>query len=416
MVRAGAGRPFFIKSKKSTIGEKLPMRYRALAIASLFAATAGLAASADADTINVGVIASFTGPSAQLGDDEKQAVELAMAEVDGHVGSHKINVIYRDVGGNNPARAKQLTQELIVRDNIQYLAGLEWTPTVLALADIITEAKLPYVIFNSGTSLVTQKSPFYVRPGFTEWQVSLPLAQYAAQHGCKTAAVVGADYAPFREADAAFHDGFEANGGKIVAVIPVPLGTADFSSYIEKVRETKPNCTLEFMPGGAMVDTFVRTYDASGLRQSIPLYGGTEIAQRFLPDMGPGVVGIVSASFYSPELQNPANRAFVQAFRTRFGADSSPDVLTVSSYDAMKLIFHMVAATDGRRDGVKAIDSVKGFKWLSPRGPVEIDPTTRDIVQNIYIRRVEKENGHFAMPTIATIPNVRNLWKDLGTN
>ncbi len=135
------------------------MRYHALAIASLFAATAGLTANTDAETINVGVIASFTGPSAQLGDDEKDAVEVAMDEIGGHVGSHKINIIYRDVGGNNPARAKQLAQGLIVRDNIQYLAGLEWTPTVLALADIITEAKLPYVIFNSGTSYVTQKSP-----------------------------------------------------------------------------------------------------------------------------------------------------------------------------------------------------------------------------------------------------------------
>jgi branched-chain amino acid transport system substrate-binding protein len=392
------------------------MRYRALAIALLFAATAGLTASAAADTINVGVIASFTGPSAQLGDDEKDAVELAMDEIGGHVGNHKINVIYRDVGGNNPARAKQLAQGLIVRDNIQYLAGLEWTPTVLALADIITEARLPYVIFNSGTSYVTQKSPYYVRPGFTEWQVSLPLAQYAARHGCRKAAVVGADYAPFREANAAFHDGFGVNGGAIIAVVPVPLGTTDFSAYIEKVRAAKPDCTLEFMPGGSMVDTFVRIYDESGLRRTIPLYGGTEISLRFLPEMGPNLTGIVSASFYGPDLQNPVNQAFVKAFQARFGTADSPDVLTVSSYDGMKLIFHMIAATGGKRDGDHAIASVKGFRWISPRGPVEIDPATRDIVQNVYIRKIEKIEGRLAMPTIATIPQVKNSWEAGASN
>lgn len=386
------------------------MRHCGLFIALLMALVGWTVPGARADTINVGLIASFTGTSAQLGEDEKQAVDLALDEIHGHVGDHKINVIYRDVGGNDPARAKQLAQGLIVRDNIQYLAGLEWTPTVLALADIITEAKLPYVIFNSGTSYVTQRSPFYVRPGFTEWQVSLPLAQFAATHGCKNAAVVGADYAPFREADAAFHDGFRANGGKIVEIVPVPLGTADFSSYIEKVRAAKPDCTLEFMPGGAMVDTFVRAYGESGLQRTIPLYGGTEIAKRFLSAMGPDVAGIITASFYGPELDNPANRAFVKAFHARFGSAESPDVLTVSSYDGMQLIFHMIAATDGKRNGSKAIDSVKGYRWMSPRGPVEIDPITRDIVQNVYIRRVEKRDGRFVLPTIAAIPQVKNSW------
>jgi branched-chain amino acid transport system substrate-binding protein len=387
------------------------MRYRPFAVVLLLAGLSAALHNADADTINVGIIASFTGSSAQLGEDEKEAVELALGDIGGHIGSHTVNIIYRDVGGNNPARAKQLAQGLIVRDHIQYLAGLEWTPTVLALADIITEAKLPYVIFNSGTSFVTQKSPFYVRPGFTEWQVSLPLAQFAATHGCKKAAVVGADYAPFREANAAFHDGFRVNGGEIVEVVPVPLGTSDFSAYIEKVRDVKPECTLEFMPGGPMVNTFVRSYDESGLRSSIPLFGGTEISLRFLPAMGPDVTGIISASFYGPDLDNPANHAFVKAFHARFGMAEAPDVLTVSSYDGMKLIFHMIAATDGKRDAVKAVDSIKGYRWTSPRGAVEIDPTTRDIIQDVYIRKVERIGGKLAMPTIATIPRVKNSWQ-----
>ncbi len=290
---------------------------RLFALASVCLFSAAIGERALADEINVGVIASFTGPYANFGINEKQAVELAIGEIGGQVGSHKINLIYRDVGGNNPARAKQLAQELIVRDNVQYLVGLEFTPTVLALASIIGEAKIPFVMFNAGTSDVTRKSPFYVRPGFTEWEVAVPSAQYAATHGRKTAVVVTTDYAPGRDASEAFHYGFESKGGKIIADIPVPLGTSDFSPYLQKIRDLAPDCTLMFFPGAPMSIGFVRAYAESGLRDKVALFGLAETSERDLPTMGSNALGIVTAANYGPDLKSPVNEAFVQAFQKK---------------------------------------------------------------------------------------------------
>lgn len=385
---------------------------RALGLASVLALLWG-APLAQADDITIGVIASFSGPYGSFGTNEQQAVELAMAGIGGHVGDHAIKLIYRDVGGSNPPRAKQLAEELVVRDKVQYLAGLEFTPTVLALADVINEAKIPFVMFNAGTSDVTRKSQFYVRPGFTEWEVAVPSAQWAADHGKKTAVIIAADYAPGKDAFDAFHYGFESKGGKIVEEIRVPLGTADFSPYLQKIRDLKPDCTLMFMPGGPMSIGFIKAYDDSGLRQSVELFGGGETSEKDLPAMGVGTVGITTAANYSPDLQNPTNQAFVAAYKAKYGKDTVPDGITVSAYDAMKVIFHMIEATNGQRDGVKAIEAAKGFSWNSPRGPVTIDPKTRDIIQPIYIRQVTNADGVLVNREVFVYPAVKDPWKEL---
>jgi branched-chain amino acid transport system substrate-binding protein len=369
-------------------------------------------AAAD-DTVKIGVIASLSGPYAIFGSNEKPGVELALSQIGGEVDGHRVSVIYRDVGGNNPARAKQLAQELIVRENVQYLAGLEFTPAVLALADVINEARIPFIIFNSGTSYVTRKSAFYVRAGFTEWEVAVPSAQYAVQQGCKKAVIIAADFAPGQDAFDAFRYGFESRGGGIVERIPVPLGTTDFVPYLQRIRTRKPDCTLMFMPGGPMAIGFIAAYDASGLHETVPLFGGTETGERDLRQMGPQAVGIITAAPYGPYLRNPMNQAFVAAFRSRYGADALPDTITVFAYDAMKLLLHMIEATHGKRDGDRAIESIKGYSWQSPRGPVTIDPKTRDIVQNIYIRRIVKEGDTLINREIETIPHVKDPWKEL---
>jgi branched-chain amino acid transport system substrate-binding protein len=359
--------------------------------------------------VKVGVIASFTGPYAIWGKQFQEAVDLYLEQQNGKAGNHDVKILYRDVGGPNGQRARQLAQELIVRDGVAVLAGLEFTPTALAVADVVTEAKIPFVIFNAGTSMVVQKSPFFVRTGFTQWSVSIPVTKWATQQGYKSCAIVAADYGPGHDAIDAYRKGFGEAGGKIAAEIRVPVGTTDFSSYLQRVRDASPQCTFMFMPVGPMSAGFIKSYGERGLSK-IQLITGAETQEFDLPAIGDSAIGVVTALHYGPYLDNPANKAFVQAYKAKYGKDALPSLISIAAYDGMKVVFEMIKATDGKRDGVKAIEAVKGLKWDSPRGPVQIDPRTRDIVQNIYVRRVEKMNGVLMNKAFYTYPAVKDPW------
>ncbi|HYL24897.1 MAG TPA: ABC transporter substrate-binding protein [Burkholderiales bacterium] len=359
--------------------------------------------------VKVGVIASFTGPYAIWGKQFQEAVDLYLEQQKGKAGNHDVKILYRDVGGPNGQRARQLAQELIVRDGVAVLAGLEFTPTALAVADVVTEAKIPFVIFNAGTSMVVQKSPFFVRTGFTQWSVSIPVTKWATQQGYKSCAIVAADYGPGHDAIDAYRKGFGEAGGKIAAEIRVPVGTTDFSSYLQRVRDASPQCTFMFMPVGPMSAGFIKSYGERGLSK-IQLITGAETQEFDLPAIGDSAIGVVTALHYGPYLDNPANKAFVQAYKAKYGKDALPSLISIAAYDGMKVVFEMIKATDGKRDGVKAIEAVKGLKWDSPRGPVQIDPRTRDIVQNIYVRRVEKMNGVLMNKAFYTYPAVKDPW------
>jgi branched-chain amino acid transport system substrate-binding protein len=325
------------------------------------------------------------------------------------VGSDTVSILYRDVGGNAPQRARQLAQELVVRDRVDYIGGLALTPNVFAVADVITEAKIPFVIFNSGTSGVPQKSPYFVRTGFTQWTVSFPIGRWAAEHGKKTAAIAVADYAPGYDAANAFAAGFKEHGGQIVETIKVPLNTTDYSSYLQRIQSLKPDCVFVFLNAGPMAVTFLNGYIERGLRASgIELYGTSEFQEIDLPKIGAGAVGIVSALHYSPNLDNPENKTFVSAMTTKFGEEALPDIFTVQAYDGMQVLFHMIEATGGQSNPEKAIESVRGFAWNSPRGPVSIDPQTRDIVQNVYVRRVVNEGGKLVDRAFETFKAVKD--------
>ena len=379
----------------------------AVAAAVLGASTAVLAAD-----VKVGILVTTSGPYANWGHEYTQAVDLYMDQHKAMAGPHKVTVLYRDVGGNQPPRARQLAQELVVRDQVAVLGGLEFTPTVLAVADLIDEANIPFVIFNSGTSVVTKKSPLYVRPSFTQWQVAYPLAKWVAEHGKKKCVTAAADYAPGQDALDAYKKGFTDGGGNLVGDVRIPLDTTDFSSYLQRARDMSPECVFTFMPLGPMSVGWVKSFHDRGLdKAGIQLFATTETQEGDLPAIGEGALGVVTAIHYGPYLDNPTNKAFVAAYKAKY--NELPGLASVAAYDGMEVIFQMLKATDGKRDGKKAIEAIKGFKWQSPRGELSIDPKTREVVNNVYIRRVVKENGVMYNKEFDVIKNVKEPWHEL---
>jgi len=377
------------------------------------AALVALGSAAHASDYKVGLVAAFSGAYAQWGQSYKREIDLYMFQHNGKDGNPKINLILRDAPGTDVARTKQIVQEFITRDDVSVAGGGEFTPEAFAVADLINESKVPYVIFNGATSVIVDKSPYFVRIGNTNWQPTVPIAQYAARHGCTHATLMITDYAPGADSIEAFKYGFMGAGGKTVDVIKVPIGTTDFSAYMQKAKDYNPQCIYPFLPGGPMVLGYIHAYVDNGFEKAgIPNYGTAETSENYLPAIGDAALGLVTAWYYSPYLDNPVNKQFIAGLKA-----ADPDVLskyiTTYGYDGMEIIFHMLKATNGERDGDKAIAAIKGYSWDGPGGPMSIDPKTRDNVRNIYIRKVVKEDGVMYNKVMETIPNVHDQWHDL---
>ena len=255
--------------------------HHALAAASLLLALAAAPAPAE-EPIKIGILVTTTGPYAPWGKDYQQGIGLYLDQHNGKDGNPTVEVIYRDVGGDQPARARQLAQELVVRDNVAVLGGLEFTTTVIAVADVITEAKIPFVIFNSATSFVVDKSPYYVRPAFNLWPAGMIAGKWATDQGKKTASIVSADYAPGKDAIDSFTKGMEDNGGKVIDVIKVPMGTTDFSSYFQRIADNKPQAMYVFMPGGPMSIGMAKGFAERGWAKEGMIFIGGGVNERDL--------------------------------------------------------------------------------------------------------------------------------------
>lgn len=381
-----------------------------LTTAALIAMTS-LASAAD---VKVGIIASMTGPYGIWGKEYREGIELYLDQIKSKAGDNNISVIYRDVGGANPPRSRQLAQELIVREGVSVLGGQELTPNVLAVSDVINQAKVPFVIFNTGTGNVTDQSPYFVRVGFTQWANYYPLGEWAAKQGLKRCVTVGADFAAGRDSLAAVTKSFTAGGGQVLQEILIPLDATDFSPYLQRIRDASPECALSFMPFGPSAVAFVKAYIDRGLLKSgIRLLNQQEASESELPSIGDGAVGIQNVMPYGPYLDNPVNKAFVAAFQAKYGKDRVPSVIHVMGYDGMHVMAEMIKATGGQRNGDQALAVAKGMAWDSPRGPVSIDPATRELTQNIYIRQVVKENGVLYNKVIDTFRDVKEPWHEL---
>jgi branched-chain amino acid transport system substrate-binding protein len=349
------------------------------------------AVSAGADTIKVGVIGPMSGPFAYVGKDWANTIAAFQKAHGSAVKGHTIEVIYRDLPEINPGRAKALAQELVIKDKVQYLGGLFFTPDALAVGQVAQESKTPTVIFNAATWHILDKSEYQLRTSFTLPQVSVPVAKYALEKGIKKVVTLVSDFAPGLDAENAFISTFTAGGGQVVEKIRVPLKATDFGPFMQTAKGASPDAIFMFMPGGQTVFGTIKAYNENGLKAAgIRLLGTGETMETELPALGDAALGVETGYHYSPAHPSPANQAFLKSI-----AAVSPDAIvtvnTVAVWDGMTVIYKMIENTNGAADGAKAIASVKGMKWESPRGPVMIDAKTRALVQNVYMRVVDRD-------------------------
>ncbi|TKT72283.1 ABC transporter substrate-binding protein [Afipia massiliensis] len=359
-------------------------------------AVAGLmSGAAQADTIKVGVIGTMSGPYALFGQNFKAGIEAWVAEHGSKVAGHDVEFIYRDEESPNPAKSKALAQELLVKDKVQYLAGVYFTPNALAVAPLLEESKTPLVVFNAATSAIVEKSPFIVRTSFTMWQNTVPAAKVAKAKGAKKVVIAVTDYGPGVDAEAAFKKTFEADGGTIVEAIRMPIATTDFSPIMQRIKSSGADTIFTFLPAGPPTLGFVKGYIDNGLKSGgIKLISlGDVLTEPDLPNLGDSSIGFLSTYHYAVSHDSPENKAFLARLAKVGITLDNVTMTSVAAYDGARVIYKMIEATNGKRDPEKAVAAVKGMKWVSPRGPVSIDPTTRHITQNVYLREVAKENG-----------------------
>jgi len=371
------------------------------------------AASAE-DTVKVGLIGTFSGGFASWGPQFQRGAEFYMAEHGERVGGTRIALVIRDDGGPNPELAKQQAQDLLVREKVQFLTGMTFTPSALAVAPLATEAKVPFVIWNAATSVITRRSPLIVRTSFTVWQVTKPIAQWATKNGIKEAFVAVSDYAPGHDARDAFKQSFTEVGGKITGELLMPLQTTDFAPYVQRIKDAHPGAVYVFNPAGPSTIGFIKAFTALGLGAAgVKLMGTGDTDELELPAIGEAALGTITGMHYSPCLETPRNQAWVAAYRKKFGADAIPNFAAVAAYDGMHAIYQVVEKLGPRFAGDQAVEVMKGARFDSPRGPLRIDPVERDAIQTVYIRRVEKVGDRLCNVAIDQFPDQPDPWKIL---
>src|SRR6201998_2766756 len=373
-------------------------------------ATAINARSAAAqETVKIGIVIPMTGTSAAVGREISDATKLYMAQHGNTVAGKKIELIIKD-DQNVPDNAKRLAQELIVNDKVNFLgAGL--TPSAMSMAPIATEGKVPTVVMVSGTSVVTERSPYYVRTSFTLGQQSGIIADWAIKNGSKKAVSVLSDWAPGGEAGRVFEQNFTKGGGQLLDTLKVPLANPDFSPFLQRARDLQPDTLFVFVPAG-QAGTFARQFAERGLDKSgIKLVGPGDITDDDdLPTTGDTLIGVVTAGIYSAAHPSQLNKDYVAAYQKATGHRAN--FISVGGYDGMHLIYEALKKTGGNTDADAVVAAMKGMSWESPRGPISIDPNTRDIIQNVYIRKVEKKDGQPWAVEFATFEAVKDPLKE----
>ncbi|RDV03676.1 ABC transporter substrate-binding protein [Undibacter mobilis] len=364
-----------------------------LLAAALLAASAASSASAQG-TVKIGLIMAYSGQFADTAAQMDNAVKLYVKQHGDTVAGKKIEIIRKDTGGPNPDVAKRLAQELIVRDNVDIIAGFTLTPEALGAAGPSEEAKKFMVVMNAATSIVTTKSPYIARTSVTIPQLEDTLGKWAAKNGVKKAYTMVSDYGPGIDAETWFHKGFKSAGGDIVGSVRMPVANPDFSAFVQRMKDLNPESVFIFIPGGAQPVAIAKALQERGVDpKKIKVMGQGELTMDdvTLKNMGDAALGIITVLHYGWEHKSKMNDDFVKAYNAEF--KRNPDMFSVGGWDGMHLIYEALKKTGGKADGDSLIAAAKGMAWESPRGPISIDPETRDIVQTVYIRRVEKVNG-----------------------
>jgi branched-chain amino acid transport system substrate-binding protein len=386
-------------------------------IVLLAAAGASLPLPLAAQTVKVGLINSYTGFVAQPADQGQKGFDLyvKLHEKDLPPGV-KIEVLRRD-DTSNPEVGKRLAQELITRDHVQLLTGVVLSPVAAAVAPMTAEAKVPLLLdIAAAGAAIPRLSPYVARISFTLWQESYPIGKWAAEQGWKTGYTAVSDFIPGHDAEAAFTKAFTDGGGKMIGSVRFPPSNPDFSPFVQRIKDAKPDVVFIFVPAGTQATAMIKAMQDLGLREA----GINVVApQDLLPDeelprMGDTPLGLITSGTYSADAKRPANEAFVAAWKREYGDKSVPDFFSVDAWDGMAAIYGLVKETKGSFTADQAMAFLSHWKDPdSPRGPIMIDPQTRDIVQNVYIRRVEKQGDKLIDVEIATIPMVKDPWKQL---
>ena len=359
------------------------------------------------ETVKIGLILPMTGGQASTGKQIDNAVKLYMQQKGDTVAGKKIEVILKDDGAV-PDNTKRLAQELIVNDKVNFIAGFGVTPAALAAAPLATQAKIPEIVMAAGTSIITERSPYIVRTSFTLAQSSTIIGDWAAKNGIKKVATLTSDYAPGNDALNFFKQNFTSGGGEVVEEVKVPLANPDFAPFLQRMKDSKPDAIFVFVPAG-QGGNFMKQYAERGLTGIKVIGPGDVMDDDLLNGMGDAALGAVTAHLYSAAHPSAMNKDFVAAYKKAFSA--RPGFMAVSGYDGIHLIYEALKKTGGKTDGDALVQAMKGMKWESPRGPISIDPETRDIVQNIYIRKVERVDGELYNVEFATFEAVKDAGK-----
>ena len=382
------------------------MKFNASICAGLVATLLSVATPAMSQTIKIGFISSYSGAAAAQGDQLDKGVKLYMKlNGDKLPPGVKIELITRDDTGPNPDVAKRVAQELIVRDKVQFLTGVVWTPNMAAIAPLTTEAKVPFVSMNAAGARIMNNAPYMARVSFTLWQSSYPLGQWAAKK-YKRAYTAVSDFAPGHEAEEGFIKGFKEGGGEIVGSLRVPLANPDFVPFMQRIKDAKPEVVFGFNPAGKAATGMMKAYADLDLAKAGIKYIGTGdiVTDDELPNMGDVALGVTTVHHYSANAERPANKAFVAAYKKEYGENLNPSFMAVGAWDAMDAIFHAIREQGGKVDPDKTMEALK--KWRnpnSPRGMVSIDPETRDVINPEYLREVRKVGGKLANVELETL-------------
>jgi branched-chain amino acid transport system substrate-binding protein len=372
-----------------------------------------VAGSADAqDTVKIGIINPYSGQFADTAVQMDNAIKLYVKQHGDMVAGKKLEFIRKDVGGVAPDLAKRLAQELIVRDHADILAGFALTPNALAAADVSAEAKKFMVVMNAATAIITLKSPYIARTSTTTPQLNQTFGTWAAKHGVKTAYTMVSDYGPGIDAEGAFHLGFKEAGGDIVGSVRFPVANPDFSAFVQRAKDSDPQAIYIWIPGGAQPAAVGKALAERGVDTSkVKVMGQDSLAfESALKSIGDLALGILTVSDYDFNHDSPLNHEFVKAYNDEF--HRNPDIYSIGGYDGMHLIYESLKKTGGNADGDALIAAAKGMSWESPRGPISIDPETRDIIQTVYIRRVEKVGDELRNVEFDKVENVKDPVKE----
>ena len=381
-----------------------------LLAAALGAALLAASARADDNTVTIGMILPMTGPQASTGKQERAGAELYIQQHGDTVAGKKIALVVKDDASAADV-TKRLAEELIGNDHAAVLMGFGLTPLALAAAPVATEAKVPEIVTAAATAMITEKSPYIVRTSFTLPQASAPMAEWSLKNGIKKVVTIVADYGPGVDAEKWFSDTFEKGGGTVAEKIRVPLKNPDFAPFVQRGKDDAPDAVFVFVPSGQGA-VFMKEFVERGLdKAGIKLIGTGDVTDDdLLADIGDSALGAVTAHHYSADHDSPENKAFVAAFE-KANNGMRPNFMAVGGYDGMALVYQALEKTKGDASGDALLAAMKGMSWMSPRGPVSIDPERREIVQNIYVRKVEKKDGALYNVEFATIPDVKDPYK-----